>query len=329
MKAGTIRVSLTAAVFAAVFGFALREAVLTRRATASLASVLNREADLEAECRSREGALAEVSRRGADLRARLEELRAARERMASYEGDLKILALAAKPWREIVLGKDTKLQAMYLEAERAALPQRYAAFESSLGLSAEAAAAFEAEEMAAAERNLDIKATAQAQGLVQTDAAVSALVNQADQEVRAALAALLGPDGYSQLQQYERTLPTRAFVDTFAGELAFTDSPLNAQQANLLVSQLCAANSGYQNGGAAISPRVLNYMEIMATQSPAPEPVAWDSIRSQVQSTLTESQFALLDAMMQENLTTAELYNMMKRSSEAPMIGFIYSRKAP
>jgi hypothetical protein len=329
MKARTLRAVLAAALFAAVFGSALREAVLTRRATTSIASVLQREADLEAQSRRKEGLLSEASRRSSDLRASLETLRAARERLASYEDDLKILALAAKPWREVVLAKDARLQAMYLEAERAALPTRYAAFVSDQGLSPEAAARFEAEEMAAAERTLDIKATAQAQGLVQTDPAVTTLLRQSDQDLKTSLEELLGADGYAQLQQFERTLPTRAFVDTLAGQLALTDSPLSAQQANLVVSQLCAANSSYQNGGAAISPSVLNYMEIMATQSLAPEPVAWDSIKSQVQSTLGDSQYALLDAAMRYNQTTAELYNMMKASSEAPMIGFMYNRKAP
>lgn len=329
MNPRALRVVLTSALFAAVFGLALREAVLTRRATASLASVLDRELSLEAELSNKERLLGQGARRRADLNARIEALRAARDRMASYDDQLRILAVAAKPWREIVLERDAKLQALYLESERAALPLRYAAFVSATGLSHEVAGKLEAEELAAAERALDIKAAAQAQGLAQTDPGVASILGQSDQELKGALTDLLGADSYAQLQQYERTLPTRSFVDALAGQLAFTDSPLSAEQADQLVSELVSANSSYQSGGPAVSPRLVNYNSVMATQSQAQEPVAWDSIRSQAQSTLSEAQFALLDASMQDNRTTIQLYNMMKQDSDAPMLGFSYYLKTP
>jgi hypothetical protein len=329
MTSGNMRALLTAAIFVAVFGFALREAELTRRAVVSLTLVIKSQSDMAIEFRSKEARLAEATRRSSDLKARLEALQSAKKHAASYGNELKVLALAAKPWREITLEKDTKLQAMYLEAERIALPSRYAAFVSALGLSQEQAGKFEAEELAAAERTLDIKATAQAQGLLLTDPAIATLLSQSDQELNADLTNLLGADGYSQLQQYDRTLPTRAFVNTLAGELALTGSPLNAQQANVLVGQLSAANSSYQNGGPATSPSSVSYGELMATQSQAQEPIAWDSIKSQVQANLTDSQFALLNSMIQDSQTTVELYNMMQRASDAPMVGFMYTRKTP
>lgn len=329
MKARTMLPFLTMGLFVAILGVALREAQLARRSTESLASVLNKEIDFEAAIRDKEKLLSEASQRRSALRARLEELQSAQEQMTSYDEELRILAVAAKPWREIALERDSKLQAMYLEAERRALPNRYAAFVRTSGLSQELAGRFEAQEMAAAERTLDIKATAQAQGLAETDPAVAALLNQSAQDLKTALSDILGPDGYSQLQQYERTLPTRSFVDNLAGELAFTDSPLNAQQAEQLVNALSSANRSYQGGGPAIYPRLENYNALMASQGQAQEPVAWDSIRSQVQSTLSSSQFALLDAAMQDNRTTIQLYNMMQAASDAPMLGFTYYRKAP
>jgi hypothetical protein len=57
----------------------------------------------------------------------------------------------------------------------------------------------EAAVMAATERSLDIKASAQAQGFAQTDPAVATLLNQSDEELKAAVGDLLGGDGYLHL----------------------------------------------------------------------------------------------------------------------------------
>jgi hypothetical protein len=70
-------------------------------------------------------------------------------------------------------------------------------------------------------------------------------------------------------------------------------------------------------------------MELMATQSLAQEPVAWDSIQSQVQGHLSDSQFELLNSIMQDNSSTIQLNNMMQQASDAPLLGFVYSRKTP
>jgi hypothetical protein len=307
----------------------LREVRLARQATADLASALNRQADIEAENRRTEKLVSEASQRDSQLSDNLAMLQAAKKRINSFEGDLRILNAIAKPWREIVLSKDPKLQALYLRSESVALSARYAPFVSGLGLSQEQAHKLEAAEMAATERSLDIRASAQAQGLSLTDSAVATLLSQSEQELKSTVGDLLGDEGYSKLQDYQRTLPTRDFVNTLAGELAFTDSPLNAEQANQLVAELSAANSSYQNGGPAVSPRFQDYMELMATQSLAQEPVAWDSIQSQVQGHLSDSQFELLNSMMQDNSSTIQLYNMMQQASDAPLLGFVYSRKAP
>jgi len=329
MKTKTVRNIITAGLFAGVFGFAFREAQLTRLAMASVAQALNRQSDLETESRRAERLMEEARRRESDLNEKLAMLQAAKKRVTSYEGDLRILAAIAQPWREIVLYRDPKLQALYLKSERVAIPARYASFVSAMGLSPDQARTLEAAEMAATERTLDIRASAQTQGLAPTDAGIAALLSQSDQELKSAVGDLLGDDGYSKLQDYQRTLPTRDFVNTLAGELAFTDSPLNAEQANQLVGELSAANTSYQNGGPAVSPRFNDFMELMATQSLAKEPVAWDSIASQVQGNLSDPQFELLNSMMQDNRSTVQLYNMMQLASDAPLLGFSYSRKVP
>jgi hypothetical protein len=327
MNSKMLKNTLTAVLFACVFGIALRELQLTRLATADLALALARKSELERTFGTTLKLEADAARRNSELSEKLALLRAAKTRLSSYDGDLRILAAIAKPWREIVLNRDPKLQAMFLRSERVAIPLRYASFVAAQGLAPNQARSLEDAVMAATERSLDIKSTAEAQGLSQTDPAVSTILNQSEQNLKNTVNAILGDDGYEKLQDYQRTLPTRDFVNTLAGELAFSDSPLTGEQADLLVSELAAANASYQNGGVAVSPRFNDYMEPMATKSLAQDPIAWDLVESQVQGQLSETQFELLKSAMQDTTSTIQLYNMMQQASDAPLLGFSYSRK--
>jgi hypothetical protein len=329
MSRRTLARAAITGLFLALFGLAWREAALARRAESDLGAAVSKHAELVDALRRQKELFAAASRLRTGMEAKLGGLKSALAHPPSKDAALKVLALAAAPWREVVLAKEPKLQALYLAAERASLPARYGPFLRPLGLSAEQTAKFDDVQLAAAERALDIKASAEAQGLTLDDPAVAALLKQSAQELQSAQADLLGADGVQQLQQYERSLPMRAFVDSLGGALAFTDAPLNAQQANQLLQQLLGASSSYQDGGIAISPRLTTvYSSLMASQSLAQEPVDWDSVLPQAQATLSGSQFAMLNAAMQENLTTMQLFNMMmEQTKNSPLVGFVYSRK--
>lgn len=329
MNRRSVQAILTASLFLGLLAVALWEVHSTRKATSDLGQALDRRSNLEAQIRRTEKLAAEASGRASLLNSRLAVLRAAAKRVANFEDDLRILAELSRPWREIVLCRDPKLQALYLQSEHAAIPRRYAPFASALGLTPAQAAKLDAAMLADTEQSLDIRASAQSQGLDPSDPAVVTLLNQSQDQLKETLTDLLGGDGYSALQDYQRTLPTRDFVNTLAGELAFTDSPLNASQADQLVAELSAANISYQNGGPAVSPRLTDYNAIMATQSLAQEPVDWDSIEPHVQTFLSPTQFSLVKASVQNSVSTAELYNLLVKSSPSPLLGFSYSWKAP
>ncbi len=315
--------------FLAIFLFAWREAALARRAEAELNSAAKRHAALVDDLRRKRDLLAAAARRQSAMEATLSALKAPGAQATKKDYALKILAITAQPWREIALAKNTKLQSLFMANERANLPGRYAPFIRAAGLTEDQTVRFTNAELAGEQRALDIKAAAMEQGLALDDPAVALLLMRSSQELQQAQTELLGSDGYQQLAQYDRALPIRSFVDTLGGTLAFTDAPLSAQQADQLVQQLAGASSSYKDGGVAIPPRMTYaYQSFMASLSQAPEPVAWDSVRGEVQATLAAPQFNLLDAAMQESLTTVRLFNMMmEQSKDSPLVGFAYSRK--
>ncbi len=328
MRSRTAITLVTTGLFLATFGVAWREAWLLRAAQSSLEAEVRARDEIASRLQSRQEAAAAAALRRSGLAARLELLGGAAEHSPSYEGVLRVVAVAARPWRDIVVARNSKLQVLYLAAERAAIPTRYGPLIRALGLSAVQTDRFIAAEVAAAERTLDIRATAQAQGLDPADPAVATLQRQSAEQLGAAQADLLGADGYRQLQEYERTLPTRGFVDKLAGTLAFTDTPLSPEQAGQLVQLLAGASTGYQNGGVADPPRFEDYNGLMASRAAAQEAVDWQAVQQQARGMLTEAQFDLLNSAMQENRTTVQLFNMMRQGSGAPVIGFGYGRRA-
>jgi hypothetical protein len=98
----------------------------------------------------------------------------------------------------------------------------------------------------------DVAAVARARGLRPNDSAIVALRNEALSELRAPGTELLGESGYAALQEYERTVPVRAFVGKLAGLAALSDDPLTPVQAEDLTRVLSTASSTYVHGGTAV-----------------------------------------------------------------------------
>lgn len=98
----------------------------------------------------------------------------------------------------------------------------------------------------------DITAVTRAKGIRTNDSAIVAQREAAAAELRAAGTTLLGESGYAALQDYERTVPVRTFVSTFAGTAALVGDPLTAAQGEGLTRVLADANNGYVQGKAGL-----------------------------------------------------------------------------
>lgn len=183
------------------------------------------------------------------------------------------------PEEDRALQENASLQALYLRQTNAHLHWHYLPLYRALGLSAEAIAKIDAAGMREAERTLDFRLAAQAQGLTPDDPAVQADRKQADQEFQAELLGILGPEGARQYQQFVQTDRARSLVSRLAGTLATSDEPITAEQAGSLVQAFAQSTATYQGGGAAD----LNAMN-------------WNDAFVNARQVLTPAQIALLQA---------------------------------
>jgi hypothetical protein len=181
--------------------------------------------------------------------------------------------------RSAALRSNPKLQTLWLKAERAYLGINYRPLFQSLRLSPEQIGKFEDIMMEHTEQEMDLSATAEAQGLANTDPAISALRRQyADQSV-AATTSLLGAVGQDQLREFDRTTGVRDVVGQVAGLVAST-SPLSGDQGTQLIQLLANSSNQYQAGGLA-----------------SVSSIDWNSVLPQVQGILSPSQMTALQTM--------------------------------
>lgn len=133
------------------------------------------------------------------------------------------------------------LQALRLEAERAAFEMNYAPLFRSLELSPAQAAQFCDHLMQRAAAKSDLRAAAEAQRLPDHDAAVRELVDRSEREYEKAQIALLGEAGARQAIEFERTLLVREGVATIASTATLAGVPLTPEQSEQLVRIVVAA----------------------------------------------------------------------------------------
>jgi RNA polymerase sigma factor (sigma-70 family) len=148
---------------------------------------------------------------------------------------------------------------------------RYDALFKSLRLSPEAIAQFEEIALPFA---LQPKIKIQHQGGNDGSIAVS-LESHEEGDVSTPLRQLLGEEGFRQYQEYESTAPLRmTVVDKLAGNLVYTDAPLNAGQAQQLIRILAAATPN--------------------PEQPDPSEIDWSKVLTQARGALSETQCAAL-----------------------------------
>lgn len=142
-----------------------------------------------------------------------------------------------------------EVQAMIASERKAGIEARYAALFRNLNLTADQAdklAGLLADRQSAVQ---DVWAAARDQGVnPRSDpAGFQNLIAQAQASVDDSIKSLIGDSGYSQLQNYDATMPQRNVVDTLQQRLSYSDSPLTAQQADQLV-QILASNAPTASG---------------------------------------------------------------------------------
>lgn len=285
---------------AAIGGAALWLAWEARRSragtNAGLAATIEKRAGLDARLRDAEEQLAAGETRRAELRRVLDDLRAAKP--------ATLAAGAAKasrqPTQRELLIRDPRLQALWLNAGRVRLAREYGPFYAAQRLSAAQIERLQAAIVSRQEQLMDLAGAADAQG-PESRSAAATLEKRVRAEYNATARDILGPDGFQQLKDYERTQQVRVLVGRLAGAAAVAGAPLTPAQAEELTRAVANTTARYAGGGPA---------ELST--------IDWQEADARAQRLLAPAQFALFRSGMRMEL---QLDLAIARALEAERAG--------
>ncbi len=291
-------------------GVKLRGEILSRGARADL------EKQLEALQKRRNELEAEV----ADLRSRETRASGVDPATPATEGDPGPRA-AGRPGRPnranfiSNLMEDPQFGKLWADQQKARVAAAFAPLLKALNLSPDRAAQFQS---LMAERQMSVMdaiAAARSEGITDR-ASMASVVQQATSQVDSQLQALLGPDGYSQYQNFVQTQPQRNQVNQLQlGLINSGNAPLQDYQVQQL-TQILAQNStgspaGGQRGGVF-------YAEFGGMGGPMGTPVSGPQISQeavdQAASILTPVQVQQLQQMQQEQAAQRQMFDLMRQN---------------
>ena len=141
----------------------------------------------------------------------------------------------------------------------------------------------------------DIAEAARENGVVTTNPAVVQLLNQETDQYHAQEADLLGPAGYPQLLEDNRTSEPRGWVNSLAGNLFYSD-PLSAPQEDRLVQILANQSPGYQGGGDAATRQIQDWGAVFAQAQGVLSPAQFEAMKT-LQATFPAGLNAVKEAL--------------------------------
>ena len=185
-----------------------------------------------------------------------------------------------------------ELHARYMKAYRADLGGQWGLLFQILGLSQDQIGKLTDLLAQREENDITIQQTAARRGLDESSPEIQALDDELDRQNKAAIAALLGPQGYAQFRNYYHNRAILPIVSDLAGDLYATENPLTAQQAQQLIGIL-AGNSEKKDGSTVIK-GTLNWDQAIAGAQaflPQPQAAALAALRSQYEADQQVSTF--------------------------------------
>jgi hypothetical protein len=197
-------------------------------------------------------------------------------------------AAAAKaggqPDVDAILTNHPEVLAMFVKAIRGQTDQVYGALFARLHLSADQIDHLKTLIVNDLEAQLDLRSTAQSQGLRNDDPAIVKERDQQKADLQAAEQALLGPEAYAAYNAATRTEPLRGAVGQIAYMTQFSAAPLTGSQSEQLLELMAQSSSDYRGGKEAST-----------------KTVDWDAVMAQASGFLAPSQLATLQGVAQEN----------------------------
>jgi hypothetical protein len=175
-----------------------------------------------------------------------------------------------------IIASSPALELLELQRQRAAANQEYRRFFQRVNMTPEEGAKFCELKMRHAENWMDVKAAARAQGDAgrETIARLQAELKAAHE---AALADLLGPERFRQLQEFDQSVAAyNVIVRGLAGATALEGIPLTSEQGERLIAAAASASRGTTTRGE---------IDLAALD--------WAALEMQARQILTPAQFAI------------------------------------
>ena len=208
---------------------------------------------------------------------------------------------------------------LWTDQQKARINSTYGALFKSLNLTPEQTAQFQ---NLLAERQmsvLDVLSAARAEGVTGRDQ-IGSLMQQAGSAIDSQIQALLGPDGYSQYNNYLQTMPQRNQVNQLQTLLVTSGgTPLQdyqTQQLAQILAQNSAASSSGQRAGGGGGGGFLGAMGGMGGlfATPVTGPTITTTAVAQAASVLTPAQLQVLQQMQQQQAAQQQITQMLRQS---------------
>ena len=259
-------------------GEAVREYLATAELTSALDAANARRRDLATDLHQLQQRLSDAEKKRDQLS---HDLNVARLKATSptVTPAARRASLVSPPSVHDAMLNDPQLQNLKLLAQRASLAATYGPLFERLGLSSDQIEKFKDQLLSRDEKKFDADAVREIQGLANTDPAIARFNEQNTTALQTAQQALLGDAGYRQLQDYERSIPARKIVDTFAGTAAVAGTALTPDQAEQLTQVLANTSAVFRSGGRA-------------------EAVDWNAALPSATAILSEAQLGIIKRML-------------------------------
>jgi len=236
--------------------------------------------------------------RVAKLRRMEADLQDAERRLADKAG--ASAKAAKKPDFAAVLSGHPKLLATFEKAAGLYFEQLWGGVFRHLDLSARQTHEMETAMIHDLENQMDLNATARAQGLSNDDPAIAKMRQQNEDELQASEEAVLGSQTYDAFQAVQRAEAVRGAAEQVSYMTMYSAYPLTGQQIEQLTQLMAQSSSSYQNGAKA-----------------TPETIDWAAVLAQAPAFLSQSQIAALQGAAEVN----QAVSLVKQFAAAPAAG--------
>lgn len=206
-----------------------------------------------------------------------------------------------------------EVQRMVALQQKAALDSRYSSLFKELALTPDQLDKFKDLLVEKRTAMMDVMAAAREQGINprSNPEAFAKLTKDAQAEIDANIRSTLGETGFSEYQNYEKTIPQRNVVNQLEQRLSYSPTPLTSQQSDQMIAILAATTKSSSNANGVPAPLTQIGNGLAATFGSGGTRIT-DATISQAVGVLAAPQVDALRQLQQEQQAQAALSSQMR-----------------